>query len=402
MGRAPRVRVAGPLAEYVDGFGEALMCAGYSTFSARSQLEFMAHVSRWLVTREFGVEDLTVSRVGEFLEARRGAGYTHLLSLRGTAPLLDYLRELGVSPLASPSEPLSATEQLLADYCRYLLHERGFASSTSLRYVGSARRFLAHSGRADGELRLTDLAPREITQFVLRECDWRTRGSGKCVITRLRSLLRFLHVTGRAPELAWAVPSGPSWRLGSLPKGIEQEKVVALLASCDRSTVAGRRDFAIVTVLVRLGLRCAEVAAMELSDVDWRRGEVVIRGKGSREERLPLPVDVGDAVVGWLRAGRPHCVCTKVFTRLPAPHHGLSASAVSSVVVTASVRAGLPRIAAHRLRHTAATEMLRAGAGLDEVGQVLRHRSSSSTALYAKVDHTALATLARPWPGGQS
>jgi integrase/recombinase XerD len=399
MRRPPRVRMTGPLTLYVDGFVEALIGQDYTPLSARSQLELMAHVSRWLAANGLGPEGLTVSRVEEFLVSRRDLGHTHLLSPRGMTPLLEHLRALGVAPQPSPIEPPCAAERLLAAFGQYLLRERGFAPSTALRYLGSVRPFLAEQRcGADGELHLDDLSPRDITAFVLRECKWRTNGSAKCALTRLRCLLRFLHVTGRAPELAWAVPSGPSWRLSSLPKGIERQQVAALRASCDRRTTAGRRDFAILTVLVRLGLRCGEVATLELGDLDWRAGEVVVRGKGSREERLPLPVDVGEALAGWLRRGRPRCESTKVFTRLLAPHRGLTPSAVSSVVVSASGRAGLPHIAAHRLRHTAASEMLRAGAGLDDVGQVLRHQSSLATSLYAKVDHAALLGLARAWP----
>jgi len=401
MRRPPRVRMTGPLTKHAGSFGEALLAVGYTPLSARLQLELMAHTSRWLEANELGAEDLTVSRVEEFLEVRRSEGHTHLRSPKGMAPMLEYLRGVGATPAAARAEPASAAERLLADYGSYLLTERGFTPSTALRYVGSARPFVTQRQTgADGALCLEDLSPREITQFVLRECGWRTAGSGKCAVVRLRSLLRFLHVAGHAPDLAWAVPSGPSWRLASLPKGVSRREVAALLATCDRRTAAGRRDFAILTVLVRLGLRCGEVAGLELGNVDWRAGEMVVRGKGSSEERLPLPADVGEAVAGWLRRGRPHCECDKVFTRLPAPHRGLSASAVSSVVESASVRAGLPPIRAHRLRHTAATEMLQAGAGLMEVGQVLRHRSPVSTAIYAKVDHAALFELARPWPGG--
>jgi integrase/recombinase XerD len=304
MRRPPRVRITGPLTLYVDGFGEALIADGYTPLSARSQLELMAHVSRWLASKGLGPEDLTVSRMDEYLAARRGLGHTHLLSPRLMTPLLEHLRALGVAPPASPNEPLGPVERLLADYGRYLLRERSFAPSTALRYVGSARPFFAEQTcGADGELHLDALSPREVTQFVLRECNWRTAGSGKCAVNRLRCMLRYLHVTGRAPDLAWAVSPGPSWRLASLPKRIDRQQVSALLASCDRRIAAGRRDFAILTVLVRLGLRCGKVARLELSDLDWRAGEVVVRGKGSRAERLPLPVDVGEAVAGWLRRG---------------------------------------------------------------------------------------------------
>ena len=162
----------------------------------------------------------------------------------------------------------------------------------------------------------------------------------------------------------------------------------------------GRRDFAILTFLVRLGLRRGEVAALQLGDIDWRAGEVVIRGKGRHEERLPLPVDVGEAVVAWLQRGRPRCRFTSVFIRFRAPMAAMSPASVSYVVRAASLRAGLAPVNAHRLRHTAATQMLRAGAGMAEVGQVLRHHSLQTTAVYAKVDRGTLRTLAQPWPGG--
>jgi integrase/recombinase XerD len=402
--RTSRTRVIGPLAPCADGFAAALAAQGYTPLSVRSQLELLAHVSRWLEAKGVGAEGLTTRGVGEFLAVRRAAGYTHLLSRRGLGPLLAHLDGAGVLPALEPDRPASAMEVVLADYERYLLQERGFAASTVQRYVGFARRFLGWcSAGAAGERDLERVGAREISEFVLQDCSRRTVGSAKCAVTRLRCLLRFLYVEGYTSALlVSAVPPAPHSRLASLPRGVAPGQVARLLSSCDRRTAIGRRDFAILTLLSRLGLRCAEVAVLELDDVDWRAGELVVRGKGHREDRLPVPVDVGEALVGWLRRGRPDCACSKVFTRLLAPHRGLSPSGVSSVVTTASRRAGLPSITAHRLRHTAATEMLRAGAALPAVGQVLRHHSLLSTSLYAKVDHRALAQLASPWPGGGS
>jgi integrase len=176
--------------------------------------------------------------------------------------------------------------------------------------------------------------------------------------------------------------------------------VQQLLASCDRSTVVGKRDFAVLTMLVRLGLRAGEIVALEFGDIDWRAGEIIVRGKGDRRERMPLPVDVGVAVVDYLQAARAASDCRKVFLRTRAPQRALTSTGVSQIVISAARKAGLPPVGAHRLRHTAATEMLRAGAPLIEIGQVLRHRSLLSTAIYAKVDHQALGELARPWPTG--
>ena len=404
MKRTSRVKVTGPLTTYADGFGAALAAQGYTLLSARSQLELLAHVSRWLAASGLDVQSLTTARVDEFLEARRAAGYTHLLSRRGMDPLLAHLDGLGVLAAPEPDRPGSVAETLIADYEQYLLQERGFAASTTQRYVGFARRFLGWcTPGADREPDLEGVGAREISEFVVQECSRRTVGSAKCAVTRLRCLLRFLHVEGYTSQpLVSVVPAAPSSRLASLPRGVAAGHVARLLASCDRRTAIGRRDFAILTLLVRLGLRCAEVAALDLDDVDWRAGEVVVRGKARREDRLPVPVDVGEALVGWLRRGRPDCACSQVFTRLLAPHRGLTPSGVSSVVTTAARRAELPSITAHRLRHTAATEMLRAGATLPAVGQVLGHHSLLSTSLYAKVDDRALAQLAAPWPGGGS
>ena len=239
-----------------------------------------------------------------------------------------------------------------------------------------------------------------VGEFVLRESRRCSVGSAKCLVTRLRALLRFLHVEGEIEgDLAGGVPSVASWRLASLVRALDARSVQRLLASCDRRTRVGRWDFVILTMLSRLGLRAGEVAALRLADVDWRAGEVLIRGKGSRQERLPLPTDVGEALAGWLARGRPRCESAFVFTRLRAPHGGLSAGAVSQIVRRAGRRAGLPIVGAHRLRHTAATEMLRAGGSLTEVGQVLRHRGRDVTSTDAKVDRLALAAVVQPWPG---
>jgi integrase/recombinase XerD len=220
------------------------------------------------------------------------------------------------------------------------------------------------------------------------------------MVPRLRALLRFLHVEGEIDrDLAGVVPSVASWRLAGLVKALDSRSVGRLLASCDRRTRVGRRDFTVLTLLSRLGLRAGELAGLRLSDVDWRAGELLVRGKGSRQERLPLPVDAGEALAGWLCRGRPSCECVFVFTRVRAPLQGLSSGGVSAIVQHACKRAGLPVIGAHRLRHTAATEMLRAGGSLTEVGQVLRHRSRDVTSIYAKVDRVALAAVVQPWPG---
>ncbi len=398
MGR--RLEMAGPLAVFAPGFSAELVWQGYRPGSVAAQLQLMADASRWLAARGVGPADLTEALVEQLMAERRASGRTRLLSSRAMAPLLGYLRGLGVVPAAEPALPMTAVEAIVERYSAYLLARRGLAPSTVRNYVGVASVFLCWRETTTGGLCLETLDAAAVSEFVLAEARRSCVGSAKCMVTRLRALLRFLHVEGEIElALADAVPSVAGWRLAGLVKALDARSVARLLASCDRRTRVGRRDFAIITLLSRLGLRASEVAAIELSDVDWRSGELLVRGKGSRQEGLPLPIDVGETLAGWLARGRPRRESVFVFTRLRAPHGGLSAGAVSQIVRRACRRAGVPLVGAHRLRHTAATEMLRAGGSLTEVGQVLRHRGRDVTSIYAKVDRLALAAVVMPWPG---
>lgn len=223
---------------------------------------------------------------------------------------------------------------------------------------------------------------------------------GEALTGGLRSLLRYLHVAGlTAMPLAAAVPRAAGWRLSSLPRAVEADQVVRLLESCDRATVIGRRDLAILSLLARLGLRAGEVAGLRLDDIGWRSGEVTIRGKGSTTERLPLPHDVGEALADYLRDGRPALAdFREVFVTAKAPRRPLSPTAVTHVVGCACKRGGIEPVGAHRLRHTLASDLLRAGTPLAQIAPILRHASVTTTAIYAKVDRDALRMLARPWP----
>jgi integrase len=393
--------MAGPLAVFAPGFSVELVARGYRPGSVAAQLQLMTDASRWLAAHGFEPGGLTAARVEQLMAKRRASGRSRLLSSRAMSPLLEYLRGLGVVPAAEAALPLTAVETIVARYSAYLLSRRGLAPSTVRNYVGVATVFLSWREATLGGLCLETLDAVAVSEFVLREARRSCVGSAKCMVTRLRALLRFLHVEGEIEvALVDAVPSVAGWRLAGLVKALDARSVARLLASCDRRTRVGRRDFAIVTLLSRLGLRAGEVAALRLSDVDWRAGELLVRGKGSRQERLPLPVDVGETLAGWLARGRPRRESVFVFTRVRAPYGGLSAGAVSQIVRRACGRAGLPLVSAHRLRHTAATEMLRAGGSLTEVGQVLRHRGRDVTSIYAKVDRLALAAVVMPWPGG--
>jgi site-specific recombinase XerD len=383
----------------VESFRAALVAQGYKPLGVVGQVRLAAHVSRWLAASGLEPGELTEGRIEEFLKCRRAAGYTQWLSPLATVPLMGHLRRLGVAP-APPPAPTTAVEELVAHYRDYLVGERGLAPATVASYLHVARLFLSERSDHPG-FGLNRLSAGEVTDFVLGECRGRSVGSTASVVCWLRALLRFVYVDGLTPtDLASAVPNAPSWRLTWLPRSVDATTVSRLLKSCDRRTTIGRRDYAILTLLVRLGLRRGEVAALNLADIDWRAGEIVIRGKGRREERLPLPVDVGEAVAGWLRRGRPRNESARVFLRVRAPLGAMSPVGVSHVVHSASQRAGVAPVTAHQLRHTAATQMLRAGADLTEIGQVLRHRSQLSTAIYAKVDLGGLRSVAQCWPGG--
>jgi len=345
----------------------------------------MAHVSRWLSSKGSGPDDLSLARVEEFVAARRAAGYVNYVTPRALAALLGHLRDLGVVPPAG--EPArSEVEELLGGYRAWLCSERGLAAVTARNYADMVRPFLAARVDAVGELDLRSLAAGDMVAFVLAECPHRRPGSAKLLVTALRSLLGYLHVEGViARSLAPAVPSVAGWRLANLPRGLGAEQVAALLASCDLQTAVGVRDFAILKLLVRLGMRRGEVAVLALDAIEWRSAEIAVRGKGNRCERLPLPADVGDALAGYLRRARPVSAESRtVFVRVKAPHRALTPAGISQVVIAAGDRAGLGRVNAHRLRHTVATELLRSGAPLLEIGQLLRHRSPQTTAIYGR------------------
>ncbi len=399
-----RVRVPGPLESYAEDFRGELAGRGYSPDAAAVQLQLMGHLSRWLAGQGLDPTGLTPAVVDAYLAERRSLGCASHWTPRALAPLLGFLQRREVAPASVASGPAGPVEALLGRYARWLAAERGLAETTIRRNVELVRPFVAGWERA-GRVELEHLRAADVTAFVVTRCQNARGGTAPRMVTALRSLLRFLHVDGLIDQpLATVVPSVAGWKLTGLPTALQADQVAALLASCDQVTVVGRRDLAILTVLVRLGLRAGEAAALRLDDIDWRRGEITIHGKGNRHDRLPLPADVGQVIVAWLGAGRPATTAAgggrEVFMRVRAPHEALTRGAVTQVVARAAQRAGLGPIYAHRLRHTAATGMLRAGGSLPEIGQVLRHRHALTTAIYAKVDIDALRPLARPWPRG--
>lgn len=398
MVKVMRSIVQGPLAPYVTGFGAELLGQGYTRTSAEQHVCFIAHLDRWLLAEGLGVQDLSETTVERYLIERRSAGYVEYRSGKAMRPLMEFLAPLDVLP-AEPTVRLDPVEELLNRYRGYLLAERGLTKGTVAGYVHVARPFIASRSRGE-ELDVAGVTAADVIGFVLASCPGRATGTAKLIVTVTRSLMDWLHLTGVTPvSWATAVPSVAGWKLAGLPQALTSVQIQALLASCDRRTPTGRRDYAIVLMLARLGLRAGEVARLGLDDIDWHAGELRVVGKGNRGENLPLPADVGAAIAAYLRRGRPCSAQGRsVFVRVHAPQRALTAGGIGNIVNAAGERAGLGHVHAHQLRHSAATAMLRAGTSLAEVGQVLRHRSPFSTAIYAKVDQDALAVMARPWP----
>ena len=393
------VRVTGPLAPYARGFADELARLGFTGLSASGQLRLAAHLSRWLAGAGLGTAALGGPVTDQYLVGRRASGYTAYLTPKALRPLLDYLRRLGVVPEPEQRWPATAAEVLLEAYREYLLGERGVQAVVARGYVGLVRPFVAHyAGSSIAGLGLVGAG--DVTAFLTVQSRRLAPKTAQRLATALRSLLRFWHLQGLTGEdLSKAVPKIAN-RRAALPRPLEPGQVHALLASCDRQSAGDRRDLAMLMLLARMGLRAGEVAGLRLDDIDWRHGQITIRGKGNRRDQLPLPTDVGEAVVAYLRDGRPVTALDRsVFIRTKAPHRGLTTGGVTQAVAAAARRAGLGTIYAHRLRHSAATAMLAGGGSLAEVGQVLRHRRPHTTAAYTKVNIEALRALARPWPG---
>ena len=352
-----------------------------------------------------GVDALDEPRIEAFLLARgprcgqRGEATT-------ARQLLSHLRASGRIPLA-PSPPHSSNPLVPIErrYERFLVNERGLSRATVENYLPIIHTFLAERF-ATRVVALETLTVRDVNQFIVRQSRRLSRSRAKLLVTALRSFLRHLHQRGDIPaDLASALLPVVSWRLSGVPKSLAPEQVEAIIDSCDPRTAAGRRDRAIVLLLARLGLRGGEVAAMTLDDLDWDAGVVAVSGKGQRREALPLSREVGEALVAYLRDGRPRCATRRVFVRIHAPHVGFAGPvAITNVVHRALARAGIdpPFKGAHLLRHSLASAMLHHGASLEEIGQILRHQHPETTQIYAKTDLEALRALAPAWPGGAS
>jgi site-specific recombinase XerD len=389
-----------PLTPYIEPYTEQLRAEGYARNTVETQRRAVADFGRWLATHRIAAQAITAEHIQAFLRnrpgcLRRGDG-------AGLSRLWTLLRRRGVTP-TPPGPRAIPADQVCEAFRRYLLQERGLAPVTVAYYVAFVREFLLARFEA-GPIRLAALVARDITGFVQQWAVTLRSRRVQLLTTALRAFLRFARYQGAlTTDLAACVPAVANWADSTIPRALPRAAVEAVLAACIRQTAVGRRDYAILLLLARLGLRAGEIVALTLEDLDWRTGWITVHGKGGGQASLPLPVECGAALAAYLQHGRPRATSRHVFLRARAPFRSFQGpAAVGSVVKRALARAGVetPRKGAHQFRHGLACDLLRHGASLAEIGELLRHRSPETTAIYAKVDLVALRPLALRWPGG--
>ena len=394
----------GPLGSYIDSFAQILEVQGYKRSTAKYKITIVADFSRWLDQQGFSVTDLDEITLNKFLLYRGRRGSIFKIEPPTLRALLKHLRETGVVPDAVRVDDDSKRRRIESGFAEYLVQERGLEQITIDTYLPIAGRFLSDQF-GTGPIVLNGLFPNDIVRFILRYTETVSTKRAQLIVCSLRSFFRFLYQRGEtAIDLSPSALTVANWRLSELPKFLEPEQVERLLQSCNQDSLVGQRDYVILLLLARLGLRAGDVVHMTLDDIDWEVGQLIVRGKSHRQERLPLPQDVGEALVRYLCDGRPRCSSRRVFIRIKAPHKGFSSSvAICNIVRRALIRAKLDPAfkGSHLLRHSLATQMLRAGASLAEIGEILRHQRLDTTQIYAKVDLVTLRALAQPWPGGE-
>jgi site-specific recombinase XerD len=357
---------------------------------------------RWLKRTGREVQDLTEAVTCDFLRRVIKGRYAKAAAPATLRQLLVMLRRIGATPEAKTERP-SPSEQLTCAYERFLLKERDLSQQTVTWHRSFVRRFLSEKF-GSGPPNLSKLRPLDVTAFVQRHAHRHGPAQARNLVAAVRSWLGFLSYKGLVDrDLSLVVPKVACWSFSVGPKHLAPAQVRQVLHHCDRSTAVGRRDYAVLLLLARLGLRAGEVVRLNLEDIDWENARITVCGKGGKWAQLPLPADVAGAIVRYLRHDRPRCASRRVFLRNKAPIDGFNrGGAISSIVKGALAKAGVvsARKGAHLLRHSLAMDMLRRGASFDEIGEVLRHKCSKSTSIYAKVDLQSLRTLALPWPGG--
>ncbi|MDJ0892562.1 MAG: site-specific integrase [Gammaproteobacteria bacterium] len=394
----------GPFVAYLGPFAESLRQQGYNERYIHRQVMLAACFSRWIKQSDIQLHGIMLEHPTRFLRCRYRRRRPNRGDRAALGHFIAFLRREKVTPAEKiPIRQLTPAQQCIQEYTQYLREERVLAEATIVNYVPFIGRFLNDRFGA-GPVKLSSLRATDVIGFVQRQARQLHLKRAKLLTTALRSFLHYARYRGQIRlDLATVVPCVANWSMPSIPRGIEPDQVHRLLSQIDRHTAVGRRDYAILLLLARLGLRSGEVAFLELEDIDWKAGCLSVHGKSGHRTQLPLPKDVGQAIVAYLRDGRPESTSRRVFLRARAPIRGfLNQSAVGTVVRHAILRTGIeaPTTGAHQFRHGLATQMLRHGASLAQIGELLGHKSPETTKIYTKVDIDALRTLALPWPGG--
>ena len=388
-----------PLASHLASFAASLVENGYVKSTVQSKLNLLASIGQWLERRRLSITDFDEQLAERFIAYKRRKGRVHRGNRETLLQFLDDLRKRDVIPGQTPTCDDSPLAAILTRYERHLRSERGLAAATVINYLPCIRKFLMEREKP---LVLREVRSSDVSNFLLRHAPTMSPRRAQLVTTAFRSFFRFLFQNGELlVNLALSVPSVADRRLSTIPKYLSPDQVERVLGTCNRQTATGRRDYAILLLLARLGLRAGEVVSLQLDDVDWRAGELLVRGKGLLHDRMPMPVDVGEALTSYLRMDRPPCKTRRVFVCMKAPRSGFAGpSTLTTIVRRALDRADLyPALrGAHVLRHSLATSMLRSGASMNEIGEILRHRTPGATEIYAKLDFDGLRTLAHPWP----
>lgn len=402
--RAIVQRAQGPLSPHLEAYVSSLIDQQYTAHGVCMNARCARRFSDWLARQNIEARDADEHAVALYHHERAGVPRVWRGERHSLGQLLTFLRVRGVIAVPTTVAEVAPADRVVRRFEEHLLHVRGLAAHTIFMHAAWARRFLTeHLGSETRDLNALRAA--DVITFVQHQARSHQPGELKRMTTALRSFLRYAQLQGEVESgIVAAVPAVASWSATpALPRAISAEHARRALNACDRRAAIGRRDYAVLLLLVRLGLRAGEVVALLLDDVDWDAGRIRVRGKAGREAWLPLPIDLGEAIAAYLQHGRPNTPDRHLFLRASAPIRGLkSGMAVASIVAHALRRAGVdtPRRGAHQFRHALATQMLRRGASLIEIGELLRHRSPQTTAIYARVDLAALRTLALPWPGG--
>lgn len=398
----------GPLVPYLDSFARWLEEQGFKRKHLGPQIRETASFSKWLQAEQVATENITDELARRFFAETARHPFVGKGERATLRRLLDYLSHLGViHPLVEHVE-MTAIQQVVATFATYLHDEQALSDKTLIQYCPFAERFLSERF-GNRPVELAALRAADVIAFIKQQAAHLSPARAKAATTALRSFFRYLRYRGEIQiDLVAAVPTVPNWSMTGIPRAIAPDHLRAVFAHCPRDTPVGRRDYAILMLLARLGLRSSEIVSLTLESIDWEASSIAVDGKGAGKGKqtasLPLPVEVGEAIADYLQHGRPISSSRALFLRACAPIRGLGASPTVGTIVGAAIRrAGIEtqHQGAHQFRHALASDMLRHGATLTEIGSLLRHRHAKTTSIYAKVDFAALRPISLPWPRGE-